>query len=155
MSQYINDSQRSRNHVRSVETEHAVARARAFLSMDFRNKTELQSFAGDLDDHLRSYDLGEVEQNIETCDFEHDGSGVAFDEAKRQILTEEIGEDGLENAIASAETILEAHAAMLHRLNQPEREFYAASNSDWRVYHVVHLAKQRAKDRSEVEKSRD
>jgi len=155
MSQYINDSQCRPDQVCIVETEQAVARARTFLSTDFGTRSELERLAGELDQFLRGNDLGAVEQNIETCDFEQDGSGIAFDEAKRQILIEEIGEDGLENAIVAAETVLEAYAAMLHRLKQPDREFYATPFSDWRVYHVVRLAKERTKIRGEADKGRD
>lgn len=155
MSQYINNSRRTQKQLRSVENEHAVGKARAFLSTDFRTSSELQMFAGELDDFLRRHDLGAVEQNIETCDFEQDGSGIAFEEAKRQILTDEIGEDGLENAILAAETVLEGHAAMIDSLKQPKQEFYAQPYSDWRVYYVVCLAKQRTKNRGETGNGRE
>lgn len=155
MSQYINDPKRTQELSRSVDSEQAIAKVRAFLSTDFRTRSDLQRLAGELDHFLCGKDLGAVEQNIETCDFEQDGSGVAFDEAKHQILAEEIGEDGLENAIADAETILEVHATMLRRLKQPEREFYATPFSDWRVYHVVSLAKQRQQGRGDTERGRE
>lgn len=155
MSQYINVSQRTQKLSRSVDSEQAIAKVRAFLSTDFRTGSDLQRMAGELDHFLCGRDLGAIEQNIETCDFEQDGSGIAFDEAKRQILIEEIGEDGLENAIVAAETALESYTAMLRWLKQPDREFYVASLSDWRVYHVVSLAKQRVKSKADGDIGRE
>lgn len=174
MTQYISDQQRMLEKLRTVDGrqyigdqqffvkhddgqtivlmdhDKAVAMAKRFLTMEYCSdwSSEFQQLAADLDDYLRRYELGGVAYDFNDAhEVEQDGSGVIFEDAKRSILIEEVGEEGLEKAVDQAEATVESYRAMVSGIGQPARDFEAPQHSDWRICHVLSLAKTRIAQR--------